>query len=204
MEEIWTHCRRFTRYQDRRGNWSFFRFYAGDCLWAYLDGRRNDLPVLWEWFRHHIEVDAFILDAGHIAISLQLDQCAPAPESLVPAVSIDERDRVVFRVHALDIEAEKFSKELRAEFGRELANLPEPAVTTIVAKSLIRMSSYGFTRRNDLRALATWEVFYGVGFERKDPQGVLQSICMSDKPAPERFRLFSKRMRELAPLFVKA
>ncbi len=95
----------------------------------------------------------------------------------------------VFRVHALGIEAEKFS----VEFGRELANLPEPAVTTIVAKSFMHMSSYGFTRRNALRALATWAVFYGAGFERKDPQGVLQSICMSDKPAPERSRLFAEQ-----------
>ncbi len=200
MDDIWAHCRKFTKYVDETGKGHFFRYYGENWLKTYLEGRRDDHNIMWNWFRQRANIDRYILENSGNPICLSLADNSPKPNITLGGFSIDDHDRTVFRVEKYNIEAKKLAAEISDEFKSELQDLKITNLSEILLLSLLRMSSYGFTRSNDLKTLATWEVFYGPSFEASDPEKILQKICVGNLPAKDKFRMFSKRMRDLAPL----
>jgi len=89
----------------------------------------------------------------------------------------------------VDAMRDAFPDQLADRKGDELCEIGMAVVTD--------MRRYGFKQSHQLRHLVGWGLFYGRGYERLDPEGTLHSICRSDASGLEKFKLFSRRLRDL-------
>ncbi len=87
----------------------------------------------------------------------------------------------------------RMADRICASFAAELANRPRKAVEAAVDHAVRHFGNYGFRMHAHLHFFAVWTVFYGPGFETRDPEGKLEDICCSSAPEAERFKAFRER-----------
>lgn len=88
---------------------------------------------------------------------------------------------------------ERMVDRICTSFAKELEHQPRRAVVAAVDHALRLFGGYGFRTHAHLHFFAVWTVFYGPGFEARDPAGTLQAICRSPASEAERFKAFRDR-----------
>ena len=66
---------------------------------------------------------------------------------------------------------------MRDGFPAETEGMPSAALMRLVEDSVHRADGYGIRSVRHVHLIACWQLIYGVGFEARDPQGILPKIC---------------------------
>ena len=199
FEAIRRHLRRFIKLpvQDD-GKMPFFRFWDPRVLAPFLTAIADDAPRL----RRMLMTD----DGIPIRYVVHKDgadrQFAPVAQELA-AVPITP-----MRLHYADFDPivrdraaarrQRMADRIYADFAKELEHRPRKAVVAAVDHAVTRFGAYGFRDHAHLHFFAAWTVFYGAGFETRDPTGKLEEICRTPAPELARFKAFRDRFDRLA------
>jgi len=196
LEDMWKHFRKFTKVQDETGKWFYFRFWEARPLYDYLRRVRD--------FAERFLVNRIRFGEVQILLisneSTKLISAASSLPSniLAPTFILGEADKRVFRDWAFENRAYAILEKLKRTFPLTATSKSDDAYLSIIQKSLHRMREYGFTQKLQQERLATWEIFYGVEFEKSDVS--LLDICRkTDVSSGDKFVLFSKRISEIYP-----
>ncbi|RMC37829.1 DUF4123 domain-containing protein [Paracoccus alkanivorans] len=192
--EVRQHLRRFTKLpvQDD-GKWRLFRFWDPRVLSPFLQAIAEDAPRL----RRMMLTDDgkelhYIIRDGEIDVRL-----SPETEKLIKTpvtpmrLHFSDFDPIA-RTRAAD-RRKRMAERIRADFTQELEHRPAKAIEAAVEHAMRHFGAYGFRNHAYLHFFAAWTVFYGPGFETRDPAGTLEEICRSTAPEAERFRAFRVR-----------
>ena len=188
------HLRRFTQLpvQDD-GRMRLFRFWDPRVMHPFLTTIADDVARM----RRMMMTDDgqplnYIIRDGETDICLLPDAGKLADTPVTPmrlhfadfdpiasARALERRNRMVDRICA--------------SFTHELEHRPRKAIEAAVDHALRLFGGYGFKTHAHLHFFAVWTVFFGPGFEARDPAGTLQEICRSSAPEAERFKAFRNR-----------
>ena len=104
---------------------------------------------------------------------------------------IDDRNAV----KGVDIRFVRAVRQIEgnASLPGQLEHWPRKAIKAAVEHAVQRFSAYRFHKHAYLHFFAAWTVFYGPDFEKRDPTGKLEEICLSSAPEAERFKAFRDR-----------
>ncbi len=194
FEAVQKHLRRFTKLpvQDD-GGLRFFRFWEPRVLRSFLATIAGDAPRMRRMmitdsgeplhyiFRHNDADIRFSPDTGGLTgtpitpMHLRFADFDP----VASARAAERRKRMADRI--------------QADFSRELEHRPRKAIEAAVEHAVQRFETYGFRKHAYLHFFAAWTVFYGPDFEKRDPAGRLEEICLSSAPETERFKAFRDR-----------
>lgn len=198
MAEVWGHFRKFTKanmQEDGRG--VFFRFYDPRILPAYLQNICGDsgkircfcVDEAGEIYRLLIENgEGSVFDAGPDVTALA--------DVRRPAFILSYMD---FQTQAESVKAKRamrMAERLKQDFPTDLDEKSLEATAAYVSKIINRFNEYGFVRQEHLHFFAAWSVFFGLGFEDKDPDGILSEICRSNLSEDEKFHRFKGRFEQ--------
>lgn len=194
FKAVQKHLRRFTKLPVRDdGGLRFFRFWDPRVLRPFLTAIAGDAPRMRRMmmtdsgeplhyiFRHN---DADILFSPDIG---ELTEIPVTPMHLRFA----DFDPVA-RARAVE-RRKRMADRIQTDFARELEHRPRKAIEAAVEHAVQRFSAYRFHKHAYLHFFAAWTVFYGPDFEKRDPTGKLEEICLSSAPDAERFKAFRDR-----------
>lgn len=207
MDGIKRHFRKFTKLRRTSdGNWYFFRFWDPAIAGVHLRTIYSNETKIAQWFGRGL-IQSIIVEEnqGETATIFH----AAAAQSLstnthLPAVVLDDWELEPFRKTALDKDILKTATLLKSDFSTELKSHTPETISRIIRPAVERFMGFGFKRREHLHVIAAWALFYGPEFDRKDPDGQLQSICASLAPERERFNGLKQRMNQFAEPEVRA
>ena len=100
------------------------------------------------------------------------------------------------KAHEERRQSKRMAYQIQKEFSTYFTKEEMPSLLSRVYDSTSHMKKYGFSQYKYLYTLATWEIFYGKGFEKNDPKGILENICMGSKNETDKFTAFETRMLE--------
>ncbi len=192
--EVRQHLRRFTQLpvQDD-GRVRFFRFWDPRVLHPFLTAIADDAPRL----RRMMMTDAgqplnYIIRDGEADLCLSPEARRLSDLPITPMrLSFADFDPIA-RARAAE-RRERMVDRICTSFAKELEHQPRRAVVAAVDHALRLFGGYGFRTHAHLHFFAVWTVFYGPGFEARDPAGTLQAICRSPASEAERFKAFRDR-----------
>lgn len=188
------HLRRFVKLRLREdGQWRFFRFWDPRVLRPFLETISDD-PLRLRRMT--------MTDDGTPLHYVFRDQDAdlrvsPVPEALAQvqimpmALSFADFDPIARSRQAE--RRQRIADRIQADFATELEYRPRKAIEAAVDHATRHFGGYGFRDHAHLHFFSAWTVFYGPGFESRDPTGQLEDICRSQAPEADRFRAFRKR-----------
>lgn len=188
------HLRRFTQLpvQDD-GRIRFFRFWDPRVLRPFLTAIADDAPRM----RRMMVTDdgqslSYVIRDGEADICLSPDTGKLADTPVTPMRLYFVDFDPLARARALE-RRKRMADRICASFARELEHRPRKAIEAAVDHAVRLFGGYGFKAHAHLHFFAVWTVFYGPGFETRDPAGTLQEICRSSGPEAERFKAFRDR-----------
>lgn len=188
------YLRRFTQLpvQDD-GRVRFFRFWDPRVLHPFLITIADDAPRM----RRMMITDAgqplnYIIHDGEVDICLSPDAEKLADTPVMPMRLYFSDFDTIARARAAE-RRKRMADRICASFTRELEHRPRKAIEAAVDHAVRIFGGYGFKTYAYLHFFAVWTVFYGPGFETRDPAGTLQEICRSSAPEAERFKAFRDR-----------
>lgn len=194
FETIRRHLRRFTKLpmQDD-GKMPFFRFWDPRVLAPFLTAIKSDPPRLRRMLmtddgtpiRYVIHKDGADLQFAPVVDGLSIVPVAPMRLHYADFDLIARERAAARRLRMAD--------RILADFVGELEHRPRKAVLAAVDHAVSHFGAYGFRDHAHLHFFAVWTVFYGPGFETRDPTGTLQEICLSSAPELARFKAFRDR-----------
>lgn len=91
----------------------------------------------------------------------------------------------------------KIAYQIEDTFQEHFVENSIEVLISMTQESVSRMRNYGFSQYKHLYALASWEVFYGKGYETLDSDGKLEEICLSSISEEKKFENFSYRLQSL-------
>ena len=83
---------------------------------------------------------------------------------------------------------------LRQCFPDQTIDVPRDALIETVGRVALRMGAYGIRKVRNIHVLASWQMFYGDLFERRDPRGDLYDICRSAQNEDAKLMHMQRRM----------
>lgn len=199
------HLRRFLRVQAQDGRVFFFRFWEPKVAEVYFPGLTERPALLHRWLfsreGHAIEaISVARLDEDGAPRLLRL-----VPEGLERRLApeagpftLSEGD--VARLQALRLreDAAELARLLQETFPEAAAPLiaagGAAGVTQFAETAMARMMQAGFRKKAHLMTLLSWELHFGPGFERRDPEGRLAALMASPGPENARFDQLLERM----------
>lgn len=202
FDDVWRHCRKFTRVRrEGGGGWMFFRFWDPLIALPYFPTMRRNPDRVIAWFGGQIEIARIVLEGPHgrraHSFSPHEDLNLSSTRVLTPLVLTHE-ELAPFNAKKLEADILKICQNLRRDFGEDLAHLTDDLLLDRVRTGIAQMRAYGFRRHEYLYTMAAWIAFFGPGFHARDPDKRLAQICETDLPEAEKFRLFETRLFELS------
>lgn len=201
-DEVWRHFRRFTRMRDEAGEWFYFRFWECGSARAYFQTltARATQAVSWFALDQIPQIQALLIPSATEGNVLRLfaqpfDQLPPRRFNPIPTLGAD--DLRLLRAHRMAQDVRALSDLLARTFPQELAGMPEDERLNTTGKIVQRMVAHGFMQKDILFILLAWELFYGPGFEARDPEGILSRLMNDPRDEAERFEALKQRMAEL-------
>ena len=192
--EVRQHLRRFIQLpvQDD-GRVRFFRFWDPRVLHPFLTGIADDAPRL----RRMMMTDAgrplnYVIRDGEADLCLSPDARRLSDVPITPMRLSFADFEPMARARAAE-RRKRMVDRICTSFAKELEYQPREAVEAAADHALRLFGGYGFRTHAHLHFFAVWTVFYGPGFETRDPAGTLQAICRSPAPEAERFKAFRDR-----------
>lgn len=202
LDEVWRHLRRFTRLRDESGDWFYFRFWEVAAARAYFPSLTGRAAHAVSWFaldqipQIHAILIPSAADGNVLRLRAQpLEQLPPRRVTPVPALSRD--DLRLLRAHRMAQDVRALSDLLARTFPQELAGRSKDERLHMTGQTVQRMVAHGFQQKDSLFTLLAWELFYGPGFEARDPEGQLSRLMNDPRDEAERFEALRQRMAEL-------
>ncbi len=201
IEALRRHFRRFMRVRDERHNWYFFRFWEPSTAVVYFPAlhRRPEIAARWYRPRDGGAIDALIICRSRPEPSALVVRPGIMPELSGPdtGFTLSDDDLQLLRRQRLEDQLEEMSVLLATTFAEETADITPADLLALTRNTTARMYRYGFRQRELLFLLLSWELFFGPGFENRDPGGEMLAICRQHLPEREKFSRLSERMQDL-------
>ena len=199
LDDLRKHLRRFTKVRDRAGRWTYFRFWEGDALAAYLATATSDHP----------ESFAFLGRPGRPLISTvvtsnrsgeaEVIRCDAIPDALAEDAGhrlTDVQTRALAR--AMETRRrEEIARAVRDGFPAETEGLSAAALMRLVEDSVHRAGGYGIRSVRHVHLIACWQLIYGMGFETRDPEGILTRIGQAASSEDAKVKSMGDRLSAL-------
>ena len=203
MAQLRAHLRHFTRLQDEKGAWYYFRFWEPAVAALYFPSLADRPDLARRWF---LPRDCAPI-AQLVAMRPQDDTGRGLAHLLAPAMTgaqtpprgtalLTQRDLALFASSRRQADADALARDLRRTFGDDIT-LPDDQLRDVSRRALERLAGLGFRQRDHLFVMLSWEIFFGPGFESIDPKGQLSQILHSPHDEAERFDMLKQRMQTL-------
>lgn len=198
MAEVWGHFRKFTKVaMEEDGNRVFFMFHDPRVLPGYLRNiQRNAAKVRCFCSDDQGAPFQFIVEKEGSGAFTACPDMALLAERPRPRFSLSYSD---FLSHAAAVRrkrASRMAERIKADFPNELADNDLGRVADFALKITDRFNGYCITKQEYIHVLVAWSIFFGEGFEDKDPQGILRDICRSELSEDEKFARFTTRFEQ--------
>ncbi|SHE87550.1 protein of unknown function [Litoreibacter ascidiaceicola] len=175
---LWRHFRKFTKVQNSLGDSVYFRFWEPHVAQAYLSVGGRDALGSPSFFHNS---NGKIVDAVICCGTQDVSTVHYAPEAspemgykLTPA-----QERALIQGEERRRRAD-IATALRRCFPDQTEDMAQDQLIDIVGRVSLRMGAYGIRQVRNIHVLASWQLFYGDLFERRDPNGNLYNICRSE------------------------
>lgn len=195
MEAVWQHFRKFTKViVEEDSQKVFFLFYDPRVLSSYLRNISNNEEKVRSFCTTNTDsmFSFFIENGDHGVIEARPYERALMGQSRA-RLSLSYND---FRLQS-DAEkqkrVERIALRIKEDFPEELKNWPLNDLTIFSLRILERFRLYGFSSQEYVHFFVAWSVFFGEGFETRDPHGMLQKICYSKVDEDQKFLRFKER-----------
>ncbi len=207
FDAVWSHWRRFYRMQYETGQTYYFRFWEPASMAAYLTYIAQDSDRAAHWFcREGAQINRMFLLENRPR-TWRLTEVEAEPESFTRPRGMDGKPFILTSGEVgaiararLERDMEEVARRIEKTFGEHLDdNRPDDLVYRRVQGLFDRMMPAGIKQMDHLYLLACWEVFYGPGFEQKDPQDLLRKICLSPEREARKVEALRDRMKALPP-----
>ena len=177
FDKIWSHCRKFTRIQDDRGRWLYYRFWSPPVSTRVMAlGNRPELAQFVSPFFPPAErgIEVLLLNSDMHAVLRRLPGTAQptAPPVLTPAAH--NTIRQVRRVQQYD---ELINITLRHVTGK--TSLSDTVIRDILRGKRDRFFAMGFWQRDHLAKVMVWEILLGPNFLDTYANGTAKTIIAS-------------------------
>ena len=198
MTEVWNHFRKFTKTaMQEDGNRVFFLFHDPRVLPGYL---RNISPDAGKVRCFCTSEDGgeyrFYIEAGETTLFSALPKSEELSQTPRPRFVLSYTDFQPQAEAEKQKRAERVAERLKKDFAAELSGQSMEDTAAFSLKIINRFGEYGFIKQEHLHQFVAWSVFFGEGFETKDPQGVLKDICQSKAPEDDKFKQFKARFEQ--------
>lgn len=203
IAQLRAHLRHFTRLQDEKGTWYYFRFWEPAVAALYFPSLadRPDLARRWFMPRDNAPI------ARLLAVQPQGESGNGTAHLLTPALTgtetpargnalLTQRDLALFVASRRQQDADALARDLRDAFADDIA-LPDDQLRDRCRRAVDRLAGLGFRQRDHLFVMLSWEIFFGPGFESIDPEGRLSQILHTPRDEAERFEMLKQRMQTL-------
>lgn len=207
FDAVWRHWRRFYRMKYETGKTYYFRFWEPAPMAAYLGHIKEDAERVAHWFcREGARINRMYLLENR-PTKWRLTEIEAKPENYTrprgkdgkPFMLTSGEVGAIARAR-LERDMEEVARRIEKTFGKHLdEDRPDDLVYRRVRGLFDRMMPAGIKQLDHLYLLACWEVFYGPGFEQKDPQDELRQICLSQTREARKVDALRDRMNALPP-----
>ncbi|MEP3348011.1 MAG: DUF4123 domain-containing protein [Litoreibacter sp.] len=195
LEALWQHFRKFTKVQNSAGASVYFRFWEPHATQAYLGVNPIDAIGSPSFFHSY---NAKMADAVICCSTQDVSTVHYAPEreqhpteagyklTLVQEKALTQGEE---RRRRADI-----ATALRRCFPDKTVDVPRDVLIDTVGRVALRMGAYGIRKVRNIHVLASWQLFYGDLFERRDPNDDLYNICRSTQSEDAKLMQMQRRM----------
>lgn len=177
LDILWQHFRKFTKVQNSSGESVYFRYWEPHVARAYLGVGGSDALGSPPFFHNS---NGKVVDAVICCGTQDVSTVHRAPETsaetgykLTPA-----QERALIQGEERRRRAD-IATALRKCFPDQTEDVPQGQLIDTVGRVAVRMGAYGIRQVRNIHVLASWQLFYGDLFERRDPNGNLYNICRS-------------------------
>jgi len=207
FDAVWRHWRRFYRMKYETGKTYYFRFWEPAPMAAYLGYIKDDPDRVAHWFcREGVRINRMFLLENR-PIKWRLTEIEAEPETYIRPRSQDGKPFALTSGEVgaiararLERDMEEVARRIEKTFGEHLDDdRPKDMVFRRVRGLFDRMMPAGIKQLDHLYLLACWEVFYGPGFEQKDPDDKLRQICLSQAREARKVDALRDRMNAIPP-----
>ncbi|WP_208349837.1 DUF4123 domain-containing protein [Pseudaestuariivita rosea] len=199
LTALWQHFRKFTKFTDKTGKSYFFRFWeplVADAYLANVAGEDQRFRMFYQTARGEMIHSILCCQSWGRTTLYTANPFTPDPEQR-QGFFLTQSDLDAFARATRARHIRLIATDLREDFPDQTQDLNPDSLTAFVAKTIDHMQAHGFQKRQNLRVLAAWELFYGPNFEGKDPDGMLQDICQSCTPETKKFKQLEARITDL-------
>lgn len=189
LDAVRRHLRKSTRVPTESGDIQFFRFWEPAMARAHFEFLLERPDWYQDWVPRGFQF-IIVEKSGDVAVFSAPDSQAPRSNTAFHITDVEiQRFKSVKRRLSLD----RIALHLKSEFP-DVADAELRSTTAAVADKFGRM---GFIQLSSIYMLSLWDQRYGAGFERRDPDGILLSICQSGRDEALRLADLTARLKEL-------
>lgn len=201
LEALRHHLRHFTQLPTDEGRRIYFRFWEPASAALYFDHIASDAGQVSSWFVHPRAPIAQLVIPGRTPDGWLMHSFSPAlPVGAAAApVVMTAQTREVLRLARYNANVLEAVLLLRKTFAAELAHHTPRQLRRMIDRLYRRLIPLGFHSKKALFMLATWEAFYGPGFETRDPEGHLAYYLSTAGREDDRIRFMRARLEALPP-----
>lgn len=194
IDVLHAHLRRFLRAKSETdGKLWFFRFWEPRTAPAYFANLSDRPDLVTRWFkpRGGGDISRMMIADVHAGTTpaiwlIRPHGLPPTPAGPRGVFYLSESDLAVMTHVRQNQDLSGLSRLLLETFPNQAAT--EPNLQRFTERTVSRMRDYGFSQRDFLFQLLSWELFLGSYFETSLRDGALGVICKSDLPEEDKFR----------------
>jgi len=186
LDEVRTHLRRFTKFEDTSGKWHYFRFYEPRVLHTYLEVASRSYSAGFFDGPNETQIDRLIYRYGEDWFETSPKHPSVNASSLVDP---DAANRI-----ALFMAADRELSALLKRNALTNATVPGTQQQNYARSVVAAVHEYGFRGRYHLRYFIAWTLIYGVDLDQL--RGEFQPLLLDRKTSVEtRFQAISELIR---------
>ncbi|WP_298261297.1 DUF4123 domain-containing protein [uncultured Litoreibacter sp.] len=195
LETLWQHFRKFTKVQNHEGASVYFRFWEPHVAQTYLGVDGSDAVGSPSFFHGY---NGKIADAVICCSTQDMSSVHYAPEREQHPTEAGYK-LTLAQGNALTQGEERrrradIATALRRCFPDQTEDIPKDVLIETIGRVALRMGAYGIRKVRNIHVLASWQLFYGDLFERRDPLGDLYNICRSALSEDAKLMQMQRRM----------
>lgn len=201
LQDLRRHLRHFTQLDTDDGRKVYFRFWEPASAALYFDHIATEAGQIAHWFCHPRAPIARMIIPGRTPDGWLLHSFTPDLPIDAPRqpVIMTAQTREVLRLARYNANVLQAVLLLRKTFPDELASRPPRDMRRLIDRLYRRMMPLGFHSKKALFMLATWEIFYGPGFENRDPEGQLAHHLATPGREDDKIAALRTRLEALSP-----
>lgn len=194
FDQLWSHCRKFTRLQDDEGRWLYYRYWAPTVSTRVMAlGNRPELIQLVSPLFPSTpnEIDVILFNSDMSAVLRRVPGTTPPAQRPVLTKAAQETIRQVRRVQQYEEII-----DITVKHVDRMTSLSPEDIRAALRLKRDRFFGFGFWRRDHLAKLCVWEVLLGPDFVENYSGGQVRDIILA---APDDWRAIESIGQLLEP-----